>query len=93
MRILFADPVPDDSDDDLVGHQATGIHDFLGLQADRRLRGNGCPKHVARRELGNAIFGDQARCLCSLPRPRRSDQYEPHRRLPLSFAFFTRPSY
>ncbi len=47
--IRLLDPLGDDADDNVVGDEAAGIHDRLGLEPDRRLRGDRRPQHVAGR--------------------------------------------
>ena len=85
----------DDRVDDLVGNQLAGIHHRLGALADFRARLHRGAQHVARRELGYAVFFYQSLCLRPLARPRRPKQYQPHRALlpPRSFDFLISPSY
>ena len=66
----------------------------FALQADRRAGADGGAQHVARRELRDAMLGDEACRLRPLPRSRRPKENEPHQRLlPFSLDLRTRPSY
>ena len=79
VRLL--DALGDDADHDVVGDELARLHDGLGLEADRRAGRDGRAQHVAGRELRDAVALDDAGGLRALPRPRRPQQDDPHRRL------------
>mmetsp|Transcript_26849 Transcript_26849/g.42417 ORF Transcript_26849/g.42417 Transcript_26849/m.42417 type:complete len:234 (+) Transcript_26849:237-938(+) len=54
FAVGFADAIPDDADDDVVGDESSSLHDGGGLETDLRFGGDGGAKHVARGELGDA---------------------------------------
>ncbi len=78
LRVRLIETVGNDSDDDVVRHQAAAGHDVPGPEADRRLRRHRGAQHFAGRELGNAVALDQPLRLRSLARPRRSKKNQSH---------------
>src|SRR5690606_34823504 len=94
LAIFGVEPLGDDAVDDGVGHEVAAIDNGLGLKAERRLGRNGGAQDIAGGELGNAIGLHQNLRLCTLARPRRSQQDQPHRRVPPPRRdFFNSPSY
>ena len=70
--VRFFQTIFDQTDDDVIRHQATRIHHLLGSQAKRCAGFDRCPKHVAGRNLGNVeTFFDVGR-LRALTGTRRS---------------------
>ena len=56
LAIGLLEAILDQTDDDVVANQAAGIHDLLGLQAQRGAGLDGGAQHVAGGNLRNAEF-------------------------------------
>jgi len=54
--ICFLDAILDQADDDIVGHQATRVHDLLGRNAQLGARLDCCAQHVTGGNLRNAVL-------------------------------------
>ena len=72
------EPLLDQPDDDLVGHQRSRIHHLLGRDAERRARLDRGAQHVARGYLRDAVRLADERGLRSLSRTRRAEQDQSH---------------
>ena len=89
----LADPVLDHRDHDVVGNQLAGIHDRLGLLAQRRAGSALRAQHIPGRKLNHAVALFEPLGLGPLPGPRRAEQKDVQPRLPLSLDFLIKPSY
>ena len=68
----------DQINNEVVDHQAAGVHDFFGFDAQRRTSLDRSPKHVAGGNLRNAVFlADEGR-LGPLARAWRAQQNQSH---------------
>jgi len=61
--------------DEVVRHELAGVHDVLGLLAERRLRLHGGAEHVARREVAHAVLLDELGRLRALARAGRAHEH------------------
>lgn len=73
-----AETIPDQPQDDVVGNELPGIHRRLRLQTQLRSSRYGVAQQVSGRDLRYTIFRLQTLRLCSLARPRGSQQYDAH---------------
>ena len=64
----------DQSADDGIANQFSGVHHRLGLQTDWSALGDSGAKHVARRQLDHPAFCLQARCLGAFAGPWRPEK-------------------
>ena len=82
QKALFAvrllDAFLDQPNDDVIGDQITGIHDFLGFDTQWRLCLDGRPEHVARGYLGNSISFSEVTGLSAFTGSRSAQQDQPH---------------
>lgn len=68
------DAVADDADDDVIGHEAAGLHDGGGLETNLGLGGDGGTEHVAGGELGDGEEVLDLGTVSSLPCAGRAEQ-------------------
>src|SRR5690606_5583729 len=86
LAIGLLQAVAHQADDDVIGDQFAGIHDFLCLESQWRLGLDGGAQHVAVRDLRNAEFFGNERSLRSLASAGRAEQDQSHEYLP-EYAF------
>jgi hypothetical protein len=67
FAIGLLDALADHGDEDLVRHQAARSHDLAGAETDFRARRDFGAKHIAGRDLGDAVPGLQAFGLRAFP--------------------------
>ena len=78
VAVVFLQAVFNQADNDVVGNQAAGVHDFFGFQAQRRLCFYRRPQHVARGNLGNAKFLGNKRGLRAFAGTGWTEQDQSH---------------
>ena len=79
-RVVLREPVADQRDRQLVGHELAGGEDRLDLAAELRSVGDRSAEHVARRHMGHAVGrGDPLR-LRALPGSLRPENEDVDRR-------------
>ena len=78
LAVVLLQAVLDQADDDVVGHEAAGIHDLLGLEAQRGARLHRGAQHVAGRDLRNAELLLDEVGLRTLAGARRSQKNQSH---------------
>jgi|ADGO01.1.fsa_nt_gi hypothetical protein len=54
--IRSAEPIANEAENDIVGHELPGFHHGLGLQSELGAASNGIAQQVARRHLGHAVL-------------------------------------
>jgi hypothetical protein len=74
------DAIADDADDDVIGHEAAGLHDGGGLEADLGLGGDSGTEHVAGGELGDGEKVLDLGTVGALSCPRRAEEDHDDRR-------------
>ena len=76
--VCLLQPVLDQSDDDVVGHQRSGGHHLLRSESEWRSRGHRSAQHVAGGNLRNSERFRDERGLRAFARARRAQQYQSH---------------
>ena len=76
--IRLSDAVLNQCDDQVIRHQAAGIHDALGLNAQRSTGLDRCTQHVASGNLWNAEFLGDELSLSTFTGPGSSQQNDAH---------------
>ena len=74
----MGDALFDQTDDDVVTHQTTSIHDFFGCQPHVSARLDSGTQHVAGGNLGNAVGLANERGLGAFASPGRTQQNQSH---------------
>jgi len=91
--IRLGDPLFDDTDHHIVRTKRAAGHNAFDLTAQRCRRLDRGPQHIAGGELNDTVLGDEVLGLSPFARPRRAQQDQSHRRRPLNFDLFIKPSY
>src|SRR5690606_38747418 len=91
--IRRVDPVRNNADHHVVGHQLAPRHDRLGLLAEFRSLGHGGTRPVAGRKLNQPVTLLNTLGLRALAGTGRTQKDELHLRAPRSLDFLIRPSY
>jgi len=63
-----------DADHEFIGNQLAGVHELLGLQAQRRALANGGTQHIAGGDVRHGKPANEELGLSALPRSRRAKQ-------------------
>ena len=72
-------PVADQADDDVVGHQVASRHDLLGLQPELGALAHRRAQHVAGGDVVHLALGHHPRGLSALARARRAHENQVER--------------
>ena len=75
-----------DADDDIIGHQSTGVHKTFCLFAHRRAFLNGCTQNVAGGNGRDAQLIAEDLCLSSLAGAGGAQKDQFHRTFPFSYS-------
>ena len=67
LSVLAGQPFAKQGQDDLVRDQLARVHRRPGLEAERRLAGDGIAQQVAGGHLRDAVLLDEALCLRAFP--------------------------
>ncbi len=86
--IIFLQAVFDQADNNVVGYQAAGVHDFFGFHTQRRLCFNCCAQHVARGNLGNTEFLGNKRGLRAFASTGWTEQDQSHGNTSVKTSYF-----
>ena len=77
-RVALVEPLVDDPDHDVVGHEAAGVHDLLGARAELGALLDRGTEHVAGRDVGHHVVTGQAHALGALARTLATEQNHAH---------------
>ncbi len=87
--VRLRDTVLDQGNDQVIGNQATGVHDALGLNAQLGACFYRSAQHVTGGDLWNAEFFSDELCLSTFTGPGSSQQNDAHRCAPQFFIEMT----
>jgi hypothetical protein len=74
----LAQPLGDEPDHHVVGHQRAGVHDALGLAPERRAGRHRLPQHLAGGDLRHAPLAGELARLGALAGAGRPEEDQPH---------------
>jgi hypothetical protein len=75
-RVGLAEARAHEADDDLVGHEVSGVHVALRCGTQLAAPGHGVAQDVPRRDVRDLVEPDDALRLRALSRPRGAEQHE-----------------